>query len=373
MKIGIVTMWNTVDNYGGILQTFALQKYLRDLGYDAFDIRFSPRFGLKHEVKAHVKKVFIAFHLYKDKGVTAILNAKCRRFDVFRKKYIALSEREYHSMNDIQKNYPEADIYITGSDQVWARPILDGKSMEKIFYLDFGRVETKRIAYAVSFGHSTFPCVDEMEFKRLVNRFDKVSVREENGLKICAEFGIQANRCLDSTLLLDPKVYKDIMAPRKHQGDYAFFYTVNVSSPSEIFWPQLRDFLNSINIMSIVTTASGYKPAEEIFDGAIYDYATVEEWLANIYYSKIVVTASFHGVVFAILLQKDFIYIPLKGKFSTGNDRIVDLLSAYGLSDRIALSLDKAFVLVDKHIDFKSLDNEEILRLISISKEFLFF
>ena len=36
-----MTMWNAIDNYGGILQTYALQRYLRDLGHDAYDIRFT--------------------------------------------------------------------------------------------------------------------------------------------------------------------------------------------------------------------------------------------------------------------------------------------------------------------------------------------
>lgn len=67
-----------------------------------------------------------------------------------------------------------------------------------------------------------------------------------------------------------------------------------------------------------MTTGSGYKKAEEIFNKALYDYSTVEEWLTNIYYSDLVVTASFHGIIFAYVLRKNFIYMPLQGKYAKG-------------------------------------------------------
>ncbi len=43
MKIGIMTFWWSEDNYGQLLQCYALQKYLRDQGHDPFLIRYDPR------------------------------------------------------------------------------------------------------------------------------------------------------------------------------------------------------------------------------------------------------------------------------------------------------------------------------------------
>lgn len=56
MKIGIMTMWNAIDNYGGILQTYALQRYLRDLGHDAYDIRFTKIEGKNVRLKFIIKE-----------------------------------------------------------------------------------------------------------------------------------------------------------------------------------------------------------------------------------------------------------------------------------------------------------------------------
>lgn len=374
MKIGIITMWNASDNYGGILQTFALQKYLRDLGHDAYDIRFSPKSGWGSKTKKAFKKILFMLHLYHlNKLDMALKKAKKRKIDLFRKGYIALSDKEYHSLNEIQTDYPEADIYITGSDQVWAGSLEKKHSFNRIFFLDFGLDKTKRISYAASFGHDFFPCGDGALFSTLVRRFDKVSVRENNGINICQKFGINAIKCVDSTFLLEADVYKSMMTPRKHDCKYAYFYTVNVSSKDEIYWEKLRDFFNKFSIESIVTTATGYKAAEEIFDGAIYDYSTVQEWLANIYYSEVVLTASFHGVIFSILFNKDFVYFPLKGKLRSGNDRITDLLSECGLEDRKALSVKDAQQLVFQTIDYSNLNNRKLKNMINLSRDFLKF
>ena len=63
MRIGIVTMWNATDNYGGILQTYALQRYLRNLGHDAYDIRFIKTNSRFYKVKLFLKKLMILLHL----------------------------------------------------------------------------------------------------------------------------------------------------------------------------------------------------------------------------------------------------------------------------------------------------------------------
>ena len=212
---------------------------------------------------------------------------------------------------------------------------------------------------------------NEPKFKELVDRFNAVSIREENGIKMCLERGIKAVRCLDSTLILEANIYKELMAPRKHSGHYVFFYTVNVTNKKELYWNKLCSYLEERGIKPIVTTGTGYKLAEEMFDGAEYDYATVEEWLSNIYYADSVITASFHGVAFSLMLQKNFVYMPLQGKYSTGNDRVLDLLKSVNLMNRIAKSWEDTISILDTNIDYNSINNSEFLRLRKQSVDFL--
>lgn len=380
MKIGIVTLWSTSDNYGGILQTFALQRYLRDKGHDAFIIRYGHKHTLIQKLRtwlsSFIKELLIMFGVLDKRREVAFQEWKKekewdlkRNFNVFRNTYIALSAEQYETLNDIKHNPPEADIYITGSDQMWSKDVRD--TFQQIKYLNFGDNNVRRVAYAVSFGHHVFPCVDVELFRRLLSRFEKISMREESGVSILKEMGIESVRCCDSTLLLHKDCYLSLMSRRKHIDKYAYIYTVNVTTPDEIYWNELKELIRNNNMKAVVTTASGYKKAEELLDNCIYDYASVEEWLANIYYSDIVITASFHGIVFSLLFKKDFIYVPLKGKYGSGNDRIIELLDCVGLSGRMATAKSDLSFLFNNRINYDIIKDDNLLQLINFSREFL--
>lgn len=368
MKIGIMTMWNAIDNYGGILQTYALQRYLRDQGHDAYDIRFTKVEGKHVRLKLVLKSILYFFHLYLRDVDKAVYYAKKRKFLDFRKRNINLSDSSYYTIRALQKNAPVADAYITGSDQVWARS-LKRSDNERAWYLDFGSDNIKRIAYAVSFGHNYFPVEDDGLFKKLVSRFTGVSVRELNGLLFCEERGIKAERCIDSTFLLPADHYMGIASKRKYAENFAYLYFLNVETPQEIYFEEVMKLIADNDLKAICTTASGYTPAKEIYSGVEYDYATVEGWLSNILYSDIVFTTSFHGIVFSLLFKKQFIYMPLQTK-GAGNDRVIDLLSCVELTSRIA-SKGNISQLMSTPILYDSLNMKEINSMIINSKRFL--
>lgn len=363
-----------MDNYGAALQSFALQRYLRDLGQEAFVIRYYQKSKAPTLMQ---KLLYVAFHpmvvINRKKNKAKLSRIpewnKLRNFDSFRNTNIALSESVYNGYNELKEKYPEADIYITGSDQVWGGSLANEQN--RAFFLDFGKEETKRIAYAASFGRGYFPCEDEVLFKNLLYRFTAISMREESGVQLLKERGIESIRCLDSTLLLPLNIYQALVSDKKYNNPFAFFYTVNVSSPEEIYWEQLKDFLGEKGIQLIVTTGSGYLQPEEMFEGAVYDYATVGGWLSNIAYSRLVVTASFHGVVFSYLFKKNFIYMPLKSKSAKGNNRVTDLLESVGLIGRMAKDWDDVKRLVDEVIDYEHLNDSSFKVLLNRSKAFL--
>ena len=368
MKIGIMTMWNAIDNYGGILQTYALQRYLRDLGHDAYDIRFTNLEGRYRYLKFCIKKIISFLHISLRDVDRAEFDAKKRRFVDFKKKYLNLSKDTYVSLQELQTNAPIADVYITGSDQVWARSLKKSIN-ERAWYLDFGLKNTIRIAYAVSFGHSYCPVEDDVLFKQLVSRFSYVSTREINGIRFCRERGINAERCIDSTFLLSADHYIGLATNRKYQSDFAYLYLLNVGTPNEIHFNEVLKEINKKGYKAICTTASGYSPAKEIYEGVVYDYASVEEWLSNILYSSIFFTTSFHGIVFALMLKKQFIYLPLQTNGS-GNDRVFDLLDCVKLKNRTA-SINNIVELMENSINYDDVDFSSIISMIAQSKYFL--
>ena len=78
------------------------------------------------------------------------INRICRLCNDFLRQYIRLTNQSYYSLEDIKSNLPQADIYCTGSDQVWNK--FYNKGVLREFFLDFAPRGSRRIAYSSSFG-----------------------------------------------------------------------------------------------------------------------------------------------------------------------------------------------------------------------------
>ena len=167
--------------------------------------------------------------------------------DVYKRQVLSLGI--YHGYEELIANPPIADLYITGSDQVWHGTLEDKQN--RAFFLDFGPKHAQRISYAASFGRNYFPCVDKTLFKKLLSAFNGISMREKSGITILKDMGIESIHCLDSTLLLSYEHYKSLIVPRKHNIRYVYFYTVNVTSPSEVYWSQIRRYFEKQNLSLI--------------------------------------------------------------------------------------------------------------------------
>lgn len=341
MKIGIVTFWQSGDNYGQQLQCWALQRYLRGLGHEPFLIRYSgTRSAMQRWLRKAVKAalVYPLVAQWKRREIRRMIAVnevknKIRRFDEFKDRHIERTERIYRSLSELRQNPPIADVYIAGSDQVW-NPILLKRKENRVFWLDFGDDKVRRIAYAASYGADTCPPELQDELSRRLSRFDAVSVREESGVAICHSSGREATHVLDPTLLLSMDDYLPLtenVADRP--SPYIYVYSINIADKEDIRWSELQTFAGECGLSSVVTPASGYLPGRELFDGVEYCYATIPQWLSLIRHSNLVVTTSFHGVAFCLLFRKRFVYFPLSGIHSKGNSRVLNLLSKLGLSD----------------------------------------
>lgn len=342
MKIGITTYWRGTSNYGQIVQHWALQRILEKMGHQPYLIRFYPGFNhgilkkwLKEYKVVDYVRAFLALLKGNNKVIKRELHDKERAFEKFRKEYLRVSTRKYYRIADLQACPPCADAYITGSDQVWSQ-LLSNRENE-VYYLNFGSQDTLRIAYAPSFSMEEYPKDLHSNLHNNLARFDNVSCREYSGVKICKKAGYSnAKKVLDPTFLVKKDDYLELIkqVDNKSGKKYVFIYSLNISSPKEIRWDELKQVQKEKQI--IVTPSDGYFTGDELFGTEVeYSYGTIQEWLAKIYYSSLVVTPSFHGVALAIILEKDFIYTPLKGVCAKGNNRIFDLLTDLDLTDRI--------------------------------------
>ena len=119
MKIGIITIFG-ITNYGSALQAYAKQKYISTLPNckaELINYVYPNKFH-KSKKGTLIKKIRNKAHVIKE----ILFNYKYQRkykFKQFGKKFHILSPQEYKSIEEIEKNPPLYDIYVTGSDQVW--------------------------------------------------------------------------------------------------------------------------------------------------------------------------------------------------------------------------------------------------------------
>lgn len=352
MKIGVMTYWTSSNNYGQMLQAWALQKWLKENGHDPYIIRYDPTRNERALKKAIYRRrilniiriypiVIKLFNYKKEKHRKELYHKSSskdylRSFKEFKENHLVFSEECYYSLKELRDNPPIADMYIAGSDQVWHGLLNDDEN--KSMFLDFGRPDIKRISYAASFGRIKYPKKLNLKLRKNLERFNAISVRERAGVDICRNIGLDAIHVCDPTLLMSKSGYSELLETTQTPigSDYVFIYSLNIKDAKEYRWGELKRFLRKSNLKVKVTNANGYLLGAELFGNEVeYDYATIPQWLKNIEKASFVVTSSFHGIVFSIILHTPFVYVPLKGILARSNSRITDLLDKLQLNNRI--------------------------------------
>jgi hypothetical protein len=373
MKVAILTYWESSNNYGQILQCFALQRYLINLGIDAYLVKYSPASEklvgkykvlhlLKHVAKVlHLRKYIENKRFYKNEKRLKLINDKLniqREFELFRKQYINSTDKIYHSIDELRADPPDAEVYICGSDQVWRDKLKFQNTAG--WYLQFGKKNIKRISYAASIGRNIN--IDEKSiFVNYLKSFNAISLRERNALEYCKKIGYgNAQVVCDPTFLLTSNYYKDFFDIKLEDAikPYIFFYTINVTSKEDILWDYIKQHIDENNWNIKAVSSTGYIQARDLIPENKTIQATVVMWLKMIYNSSFVITSSFHGVVFCILFHKPFIVIPLRGENSVANDRIKSLLSFVSLETCFCYDENELGLAFNQIIDWKSVDKK---------------
>lgn len=375
MKIGIITFISTNDNYGQVLQAFALRQYLLTEGHEVLFIDYKPNLAKevnKSGVISYIKDLIrnnIILKVREFQG-RRFKESYPRDFSKFKLKYLPNTGKTYYNYEQVKNDSPDVDALICGSDQVWNTGITQDAS---IYYLNFGEENTIRIAYAPSFGRRHKDPIFIHFLEEQLRRFQAISVREKKGISLCELAGVKsAIQVVDPTLLLNKKQYIDLIIGQKtwNAQKKIFCYFLNIKKSEEVYWTKIRQFCKASDADLRLTISSGIFPATALFGDIPYYAPSPEEWIETIHQCDTFITNSFHGVAFAIILQKKFIYIPFSGKRDHLNDRIVSLLSLLNLEARI-FDKNRGFQeQIDSPIDWSSV-NGLLEKEIIISKEFL--
>lgn len=318
--IGIITFHRAV-NYGAVLQCFALQQTLDNIGVENEVIDYRCEFIEKHysyvptvsivHMKQFIKECFQIPTKYKAR----------KKFDYFLKNNIHLSS-EYTSAEDILKKKQYYNTIITGSDQVWNLAI---SGEDTAYLLDFVGNEVKKISYAASLGPIEIKSKYLNQIKKYINRFEVVSLREPaavDTIKYIYDKNIEVD--VDPTVLLDSKTWDTLVSRSNLKKDKFIF--VYLMQDSEI----LREKATQI---------AEEKDLKILFIGMVNNInikgknmkgASVEDFLWMIKNAEYVVTNSFHGIVFSLLFEKNFYWAYQKGK-NMSNPRFNMLNQYYGI------------------------------------------
>lgn len=309
MRVGIVTL-PFHFNYGGILQAFALQKAIQNLGFEPIIIE-QPSNNIKQVLK---QKLYKRSNIYK----------------FVKENFNLLKLHEPFCDDELSIN--NINILVVGSDQVW-RPdmgINRKKNVDRYFLKTVPPNCIPKIAYAASFGidHWDFTDIETNTAQNLINEFSYISVRETSGIKLCSQF-LKINNAiqvLDPTMLLEAECYKKILieSPFKTKKQHCFTYLLDYNNPSN------QNIINSLLHKDIELLTA--KVERNILKKFFNTQNSIEKWLSAIYYSNLIITDSFHGCVFSILFHKNFYVI---SNSAGGNTRIQSLLSLFGLNNRL--------------------------------------
>lgn len=347
MNVGILT-FHLAHNYGAVLQCYALQEVLRDMGCEAMVINYQQPFiadYFKPQMNMGIRSFCKACwrgksseYLYR--GLLPYI--KTYHFKTFRKKYLRLTKQCYN-VTDI----PVMDLYIVGSDQPWNPDLTNGADL--VYWGQFERPATSQLAtYAMSGSEKAIAKVGWNNVKQYCTQFNSLSFREEYNTKIFKNLtGKVCQTVLDPTLLADANLWSPLLNKKWAKRQYVLLY--HVGGPKSV-----------IDTMVQKAKAMANTEGLDFIDASRYLYSPAD-FVSLIYYARCVVTASFHALAFSIMFQKPFCAV----RTGQASDiRLKNLLEATRLTTHFVEASEVCIPVKLKYAEAE--ENLNILREVSI-------
>ena len=367
-KIGLVCVNN--NNYGSILQSFALQHILKKLGNDVTVIRYEEKSLMQklHRMKSkewtlnkwnYIKNYYI-IPIW-NKPLKKGLELRNARFYKFKNSHFNYSDI-YISLNAISQYVKRMDVVVLGSDQVWHPSNLE----MNYFTLNFVPINIKKISYAPSFGVSSLTKIQAKKTIDFLKRFDAISVRELSGKKIIKDLiGKDVEIVCDPTLLLSSDEWNAVLNISKPIVNFKYILCYFIGdNPWQRKKAETLSEKLGLKIISLPHIDKYVHNDESYADIKYYDAGPIE-FVNLIKYASLVLTDSFHATVFSIINHTPFFSFnrfKTNNKTST-NSRISSILEILGLERRHIKSETNLNIKDDILCDFSKADKAlEIFR-----------
>ncbi len=325
MKVAVITR-HAISNYGSLLQAIATQEAIERLGHscEIIDYVRSDESYLQQEITLLKTKPNWYNNPIKRGIYLAVRQPESiiagKKFEKERKEYLKMSP-SFNTLSQLMKHPPEADVYMTGSDQVWG-PVANG-TYDPSYCLCF--TKGKKIAYAASFGQERLDEKRQLYYKKWLGKYQHIAVREDSAVELLGEMGISANQVLDPTLLLNEKYWEQYFIPIKEKK-YVLVYQLHNDN-------ELGEYAKKVarkkRLPLIRISASLHQISRE---GKFRHNPQIGKFLSYIKNADCMITDSFHGTAFALNFNTPFIEVLPNNK--TGG-RNLSILKLTGLSNQI--------------------------------------
>jgi hypothetical protein len=339
MKASLITI-KGLYNYGAVLQAYATFKYLKNLGCEVEVIDYYPDY-FENDTPI-LKKIAIQL-------LTSVKKYKFRKFSVREMNFTSKTYRNYKELLD--ENI-KSDLFIVGSDQVWNSQLSSGK-LDPAYFLEFTESKNK-VAFSSSIGRTDVNANELKQMKEYLDKFSKIAVRESSAKEMLEDNGIKdVLNVLDPVFLLDKEDYKKFVKPVNY-GKYLLIYSFDKNTSTEKTAKEIAKKLG-LKVLEIGIFRSKYNPDKYIHN------AGIEDFLSLMYHAEFVITSSFHGTAFSILLNKQFISVAP----SVRKTRLENITNLLGIGER--LITEKTDYKIDELI--KPIDYEKVNKIVNLNAE----
>lgn len=347
MKVGIISLFYNSTNYGGILQSYALVKFLNQ-----FEGIYARQICYKRESDGlsvkRINKIFNVKKLYSyvKRKINSLITRKNRQrvskatekrfkpFYLFVEKNIPKT-CEIYNQHTISACLSSFDAFVVGSDQVW-----NVKFYDEVYRLEFVPKEKYKMSYAAGVSSAVLTKEQQNKFRDSLKSFSAISVREKDAVDTLSPLtSLQVEWVLDPTLLLTASEWNEICSDRKIKEEYIFCYflgRLSLSNKKIIEFAQKRN-LKVVTMPYLTGTGSD--------DSCFGDYkiytAGPADFVSLIKHAEFVFTDSFHATVFSHLYKKNF-FVFNRAEFKGMSDRIYSLTSLFDTQDRFCDTDEKA-------------------------------
>lgn len=348
MKKALLMTWYNSNNYGTLLQSYATKEIFKQrYNVDCYFVNYVPK-G-KRDLVSIIKKLLnikswkrqfnsrYDLYMFKKYGIDKNIQKRKNWVNDFISEYkYALDNKQIKTEADFNELSEGFDLYISGSDQIW-----NPRFLNEHFLLNFVPDDKNCVSFASSLSAEKIPEKQVNVYKKHLAKYNGITIREkdcETQIKNILGGGLaKIGTILDPTLLYGVENWKSLEIPNLKK-DYVLLYMLGKSSAARTVAKEVAK-QNNLNLYTFPFQAARFFKEDTIFseEEQLWEVSPFE-WISLIDNANLIITDSFHMVVFSLMFHKNFYVVEKDSKERAQNNRILNLLEMVGLKNRFILN-----------------------------------